>query len=79
MGDTSIPGVEILTREEGRAFFDRQARKYLGISGEEFLRRYDAGEFRPSCQNLSVSRMVILLPFARRVVDTYDPRGEGRP
>jgi hypothetical protein len=67
VGDTSIPGVDILTREEGVAFFDRQARKFMGMSGEEFLRRYDEGEFRPSCQSINISRMVMLIPFARRV------------
>lgn len=30
--------------EETRAFFDAQARKLLGISGAEFIRRRDAGE-----------------------------------
>jgi hypothetical protein len=32
-----------LTDEEARDLFDRNARYYLGISGEEFLRRWDAG------------------------------------
>ncbi|HLH23287.1 MAG TPA: hypothetical protein VK066_12245 [Chloroflexota bacterium] len=39
-------GIRWLTPEEGRQFFDEQARKRLGISGEEFLRRLDAGEYR---------------------------------
>lgn len=51
--------------EEARALFDRQARKFLGISGEEFLRRYDAGEFR-ECGSLDVVRMQILLPLVRQ-------------
>ena len=37
-------GVRKLTREEGIAFFDEMARRYTGMSGEEFLRRWDAGE-----------------------------------
>ena len=41
----AVEGVRFLSREEGRAFFDEQARKLLGISGEEFLRRWDAGEY----------------------------------
>jgi hypothetical protein len=40
-----IEGVKELTEEEARAYFDAQARRLLGISGEEFLRRLDAGEF----------------------------------
>ncbi len=34
-----------LTEEEAREFFDRNTRHRLGISGEEFLRRWDAGEY----------------------------------
>jgi len=34
-----------LDAEEERAFFDRQARTLLGIGGEEFVRRWDAGEY----------------------------------
>ena len=39
LGD--IPGVHVVTPEEGLALFDQQARKTLGISGDEFLRRWD--------------------------------------
>jgi hypothetical protein len=35
-------GIRCLTPEEGHQFFDEQARRRLGISGEEFLRRLDA-------------------------------------
>jgi hypothetical protein len=31
--------------DEVRALFDKEARRIMGISGEEFIRRYDAGEF----------------------------------
>ncbi len=34
-----------LSPEEERVFFDRQARALLGISGDEFRRRYTAGEY----------------------------------
>jgi hypothetical protein len=39
-------GIRCLTPEEGHQFFDEQARRRLGISGEEFLRRLDAGEYQ---------------------------------
>ena len=38
--------VRELSPEEGRRFFDRRARALLGISGAEFLQRWDAGEYR---------------------------------
>jgi hypothetical protein len=46
MRRTAVPSVHILTEDEAGELFDREARYSLGISGEEFLRRYDAGEDR---------------------------------
>jgi hypothetical protein len=40
-----LPPVVELTPEEAWARFDGLARQHLGMSGEEFLRRLDAGEF----------------------------------
>ena len=40
-----LDGVKELTPEEGRAFFEDEVRRLLGISGEEFLRRLDAGAY----------------------------------
>lgn len=37
--------VQWLDAEEERAFFDRQARSLLGISGEEFVRRWASGDY----------------------------------
>jgi hypothetical protein len=34
----------VLTPEEGRAYFEEAIPRLVGISAEEFLRRYDAGE-----------------------------------
>jgi hypothetical protein len=54
--------------EEGRAMFDRQARELVGMSGDEFIRRWDAGEFRDvadSAGNLHILRLASLIPFGR--------------
>lgn len=64
-----IPGIRVLTLEEGRAFFDRRAQSELGISGEEFLRRWDRGDYRPvpdTAEGRKVGRLVMMIPFARR-------------
>jgi hypothetical protein len=45
MTDHPVPGVRWLTDEEAHALFDKRAREALGISGDEFLRRWDAGEY----------------------------------
>ena len=39
--------VTMMTPEEEHRHFDQQARYFFGIGGQEFLRRYDAGEFDP--------------------------------
>lgn len=53
-----------LTREEGMAMFDRQARERLGMSGEEFLRKWDAGEIDDPDRN-DVLMLVMMIPFIR--------------
>jgi hypothetical protein len=55
--------IETMTREEGKRLFDRQARKFLGMSGEEFYRRYRAGEIEDPYR-LEVARVAMLLPLA---------------
>ncbi len=57
------------TPEEGRELFDFQARELLGMSGEEFLNRWDTGEFRnlPDIEeNFPIIRLAMLIPFARQ-------------
>ena len=63
-------GVEILTEEEGIALFDAEAHKALGISGEEFLRRWDAGEIPPvpdTPEGRPLGHLVMMLPLVRRI------------
>jgi hypothetical protein len=57
------PGPRQLTREEGQRLFDERARRFLGMSGREFKRRYEAGELDPNDDN--VLRLALLLPFGR--------------
>lgn len=66
MPKTQSPTVEVVeaTPEEGRALLDRAAREVLNISGEEFLARYDAGEYEAS-DDPAITRVAMLIPFAR--------------
>jgi hypothetical protein len=52
------------TPEEGHALFDAAARRNLGISGTEFLRRWDGGDYTDS-DDPKVSAVAVLIPFAR--------------
>lgn len=63
-------GVIVLTEKQSADLFDREARKALGISGEEFLRRWDAGEISPvpdTPEGWPVARLVMMLPLVRRI------------
>ena len=57
--------IQELSDEEGRELFDLQARRYLGMSGEEFVLRWEAGEFNEGRENPAVVRLAMLLPFAK--------------
>lgn len=58
-----IPGVRYVTREEGAERLDRAARKWLGMSDEEFVRRYKAGDI-PDPDRSEVIRLTILMQYA---------------
>ena len=57
-----------ISAEEGRAMFDDAARHYMGISGEEFIARWEAGEYddiADSSDHWYVGFLGSLIPFAR--------------
>jgi hypothetical protein len=56
-----------LSYEEGWKLLDAEARRSLGMSGEEFMRRWDAGEvdFDDPETHGAVVRLWMLLPFVR--------------
>jgi hypothetical protein len=54
--------VEKLSREEGKRLVDRQARKFLNMSGEEFAREYRSGRIEHP-HRLAVTRVATLLPL----------------
>jgi len=58
-------GIKYVTRRRGAQILDRQARKYLGMSGAEFARRYRLGEIDDPVRP-EVASIAILLPFAER-------------
>jgi hypothetical protein len=51
--------------EEGRAVFDAAARRHLGMSGDEFLRRWDAGEFADDPDRPEVIEVAMMVPLVR--------------
>jgi hypothetical protein len=64
-----IPGFDVLSPEESFKYFNQQARELVGMSGKEFLRRWDASEFQPvpnTADGRKIGRLVMLFPFANR-------------
>jgi hypothetical protein len=62
-----LPPLLETTLEEGREIFDQQARLRLGMSGEEFLRRWNAGEYEHTADlgEPGVMDVVMLLPLVQ--------------
>jgi hypothetical protein len=63
-GQRRAKGVKYVNRVEGQRIVDRQARRYLNMSGAEFLRKYDAGEFGDDDRS-EIVRVAMLIPLAR--------------
>lgn len=60
--------VFIMPKEEALAFFEREIQRLMGMSGSEFIRRYDAGEYEDLediPENWNVLRASFLIPFGR--------------
>ena len=63
----SLPegAVRELTLEEGRALVNRLARQHLGMSGDAFMRAWEAGELDEHAECPEIVHLSMLLPFAR--------------
>jgi hypothetical protein len=64
MAATDRSRIRELSADEGRELFDRQARLRLGMSGAEFLRAWDAGEFGDR-DDSDLMGVAMMLPFVR--------------
>ena len=55
---------EELSVEQSHQLFDREARRLLNMSGEEFLKAYRAGKIAEEPQVPQITELMTLLPFA---------------
>ena len=63
-----VEAIRFLDDDEAREDFNREAQRLLGITGEEFLRRYEAGEYvtpRDDRELRGVMKLVMLGPVGR--------------
>ena len=65
MATTGTEFIKELTLDDGRKLLDKQARRYLGMSGSEFIEKWEAGEFGGNSDRPEVMRLVMLIPFAK--------------
>jgi hypothetical protein len=59
----------VLPAERAAAFFAHEAERLAGMSAEEFLRKWDAGEFRDldeTPEGRNIAYLALLIPFGRR-------------
>lgn len=56
------------TPEEGRREFEAAVQKWMGISGEEFIRRWEAGEYwgiADETGHRHIGDLIMMIPLAR--------------
>lgn len=64
-----IDDENIFPAEEGRRMFENSVREQLNMSGEEFIRRWDAGEFKDVediPENWHILHLSFLIPLGRQ-------------
>ena len=59
------PEIQVLSREEAYALFDKAARRELHMSGDEFLAALDKGKFDEDPDRPDVINVLMLLPLVR--------------
>jgi hypothetical protein len=62
----------VTTAEEAWEIFDDSAQYELGITGEEFLRRWDSGEYWPvpdDSEGRKIGRVAMLISIVRQTGD----------
>jgi len=62
-----IEGTGAFTESEARQLFDLTAQRYLGMSGEQFLRKWDAKEFSNPEMQARALRVAHLIPLVRYI------------
>ena len=61
-----LPPIHEVSPEEGWEILDRQARERLGMSGEEFIRKWEANEFEDPDQS-DIIFLSFMIPFTREL------------
>jgi hypothetical protein len=60
----------VLPPDEAIALFEQEAWRLVGISGKQFLAKWDAGEYRDlddTSGGRDIAYLALLIPFGRRL------------
>jgi len=63
--ETTNGEIRELTREEARALLDRETRRYLGMSVEEFVHAWNDGKFDEDPDQPEIMHVAMLLPLVQ--------------
>jgi hypothetical protein len=58
------PTFNEIAESEAKALLDRQTRKYLDLSVDDFIAKWDRGDYRES-DDPHVRRLAVLIPLGR--------------
>ncbi|MGI8642911.1 MAG: hypothetical protein ACR2LS_02205 [Thermomicrobiales bacterium] len=67
--EDGLPPVYTVTPEQGRRLFDAAVRREMGISGEEFIQRWEAGEYWGIADeegHRHIGDLIMMIPLARQ-------------
>ena len=66
--ETTHPPPTVLPPERAKALFEEEAWRIAGMSGDDFLARWDAGDFRDvedTPEGRELAYLILLIPFGR--------------
>jgi len=64
LAEEAVDEAQFLDEEESRRLFDEIAQRYLGISGQEFVRRWERGDYNDDYERPEVIRVAMLRALA---------------
>lgn len=53
---------DLLDDKQAVEFFEKLVDSYLGISAEEFLEKLEKGEYKNSCDDPHVMKLIMMIP-----------------
>jgi hypothetical protein len=69
LGNKNESNIQMLNEEQAAKFFENLVQTYLGMSADEFLKRYWSGEYKDACNNSRLLKVVMMIPKVARVGD----------